>query len=300
MLRQAAGVALLVLLWCVPGCDRGQQEQLAQLRAELEEQRTRNESLVGRAEDLLGEIASLEEHRDGLAAEKDALSGRLAEAEEAGELQTERLEALEQQLARLRKDQPDGGEADGPAALEDLQQRTDLTRRRMEQLAALLFARGDLNVARSVALSSFQLGSDVPQTLYQIAFCEAAAGDYEAAADWYRRTLNALDAAPDDELRKKALNNYGVVLAELAEHQKAAEAYRGALAIDAAYAPAHFNLGLLYANELDQPEEAVEAFQKHIVNGGTRGVSARSLILKLQTAEEKRAARRERQPEEGE
>lgn len=177
---------------------------------------------------------------------------------------------------------PKPAESEAGASAADRQSVAE-ARQRLDDLGAVLFERGELNIALAVSQSAFELGANSPQVLYRIAYCKAAAGQYEFAAEWYERVLAALGAGPgkDDELLRKCLNNYGVTQQRLGKPDKAAEFYQRALALDQAYAPAYFNLGLIYANELNRPADAVEAFRKHVIYGGTRSVTARAMIQKL-------------------
>jgi tetratricopeptide (TPR) repeat protein len=121
-----------------------------------------------------------------------------------------------------------------------------------------------------------------------MAYCEAAFGQDARAAEHYAACREALQAGPtaNGQLLKKCLLNHGVALSRLGKREQAAELYREGIALDESYAPPYFNLGLLYAEQPDKHEEAIEALRKHIAYGGERSVSARNLIRDLQKSGE--------------
>ncbi len=278
---------MLFVLWLVPGCGGEADEQVVQLPSETGQWQVKYESLVNRNEETYQQLAALKADNERLQKECEALEGRLEVQQEAEVLkqeltrQRQRVKELEAALAQARGDE--GGQVPLP---EDLRLSMARARERLEQLGAVLFQREKYSTAHAVILSALQVGSESPQTYYQLAFCEAVAGSYDTAAERYRQALEALEAGPeqDRELLKKCLNNYGIAMMKLGDAEKAAELYQKAIALDDAYAPAYFNLGLVYANELNRPEDAVEALRKHIIHGGRRGVSARDTMRRLQAS----------------
>jgi tetratricopeptide (TPR) repeat protein len=279
-------LASLALLW-LGGCGKKDKEEAAKVRAGLEQLQTKYESLADRNSKLEQEFASLKDQHERLTAERDALKAKVASSGEAAVLekdlakQKERIGQLQEQLAQLQQ----GQLAAGPPG-KDQQLRVEQTRKRLDELGALLFERGPTEMALPVLESARDLGSDSPEMFYRVAYCHAAAGQYEAAAATYQRALSALEGQPEKnaDLLKKCLSNYGVTQARLGKPEQAAEVYRKAIALDEKYAPAYFNLGLLYAKELKRPADAIEALRKHIIYGGTRATSARDLIVSLQAA----------------
>ncbi len=278
---------MLFVLWLVPGCGGEADDQVVQLPSEAEQWQKKYESLVSRNEETYQQLVALKADNARLQKECEALKGRLVMQQEAEELkqeltrQRQRVTELEAALAQAR-----GDDASEAAPLEELRLSTARARERLEQLGAVLFQREKYSTANAVILSALQVGSESPQTYYQLAFCEAMAGSYDTAAERYRQALEALEAEPeqDRELLKKCLNNYGIAMVKLGDAEKAAELYQKAIELDDAYAPAYFNLGLVYANELNRPEDAVEAMRKHIIHGGRRGVSARDIMRRLQAS----------------
>jgi tetratricopeptide (TPR) repeat protein len=268
-LPMGACVAFVACAVFLVGCGKEAEERAARAEAEARALQAERQALTERNEQLDRDIEAVQ-------AERDALKARLASAEPAKHLPQQAAPPP----APTERPKPAGGEA---GALAADRQGVAEARQRLDDLGAVLFERGELNIALAVSQSAFELGADSPQVLYRIAYCKAAAGQYESAAEWYERVLAALGAGPgkDDELVKKCLNNYGVTQQRLGKPGKAAELYQRALALDQAYAPAYFNLGLIYANELNRPADAVEAFRKHVIYGGTRSVTARAMIQKL-------------------
>ena len=76
----------------------------------------------------------------------------------------------------------------------------------------------------------------------------------------------------------------------LGDPQEALKWYKEALSADEEYAPAYFNLGLLYTERLRRPAKAIEAYRQHIILGGGRSAAAREAIKKLQQAGAKAGA----------
>lgn len=60
-----------------------------------------------------------------------------------------------------------------------------------------------------------------------------------------------------------AHNQLGVLLRKKGEHQTAETAYLAAIKANADYAPAHFNLAILYDEHLQQPTQALTHYQKY-------------------------------------
>jgi len=279
-------LALLLLLFA-GGCGKKDKQEAAKLRAELAELQASSESLAGQLSKSEEELAALKEQDRRVTAERDALNSKVGAADEAEKLkkdlatQKERVQELQEQLAGLQQGRP----LAAPIG-KDQQLQTNKARKRLEELGALLFERGETGTALIALESVRDLGSDDAELLYRIAYCQAAAGQPDAAAASYQRALGALESKPgrDSDLLKKCLTNYGVTESRLGKPEQAVEAYKKALALDEKYTPAYFNLGLLYARELNRPADAIEALRKHIIYGGTRATSARDLIVTLQAA----------------
>lgn len=282
--------ALAAVLCLAGGCNGKPEEQVLGLKAQLGEVQRKYESLVTQNEEIYQRLASLEAENETLRQDRVALVRQLEGLDEVEELkselvrQKERTEQLERDLAQVRQDEGAPPATEQPPPNEDLALSVERGRQRLEELGAVLFERSQYGTAHAVILSALQLGSESPETFYRLGFCEAAAGNYDAAVEWYGRAIASIEEQPetDADLLKKCLNNYGIASLKLGQPEKAAELYRQAIALDDAYAPSHFNLGLVYANELNRPEDAIEAFRKHIIHGGQRSVSARDLIRTLQ------------------
>jgi len=273
-------IALLILLSAPPGCSRSAGEEAARAQREVQQWRRKYDELSSRNKQLQEQLASVQAELEARLAERDAQIEKLR-AELAG--QSREVQRLQDELARLRNAPPPRQRPPQPTAGELLAQLAR-PRRQLEELAAELFERGDYRPADAVLRGCVVLGSEEPTIYYRIGFCEAFAGRYEQAAEWYGRAIDALRKAQkaDPVLLKKSLNNRGIALMKLGKSRAAAEDFRQAIAVDAAYAPSHFNLGVVYARELNRAKEAIEAFRKHIVYGGSRASTAREWIRHLQ------------------
>ena len=269
----AAALALAAILFALAGgCDDGQTAEVERLRTDLHDLQGKYAALTDKNERLGARIEDLEQQKAGALAQKAELEARLAEHTAAAA------------AAEARKEPPPPAET---AAPEPEDPRLQGAREHLEKLAGALFARDDYDVALAVALVAAQLGSEDPETLFQIGFCRAAAGNAREARRSYERAVGILDAsdAPDSDLLKKCLNNLAIACTRSGEAEKAERLYKRVLELDPEFAPAYLNLGLLYAEHLGRPEDAIEALRKHVLYGGSRSATARELIRKLQDAE---------------
>jgi len=262
------------------GCDSRAEQESADLQREVTRLRTESESLAQDKAALEAEVASLRQENQRLAAEHSELELQLPQHGQAERRTQLAVPAL---LETERHGQGPHTEPPQTAPAEQLNQRAAPARQRLEELSALLFERGDWGMALALAQTAFDLGAQNPEVIYRIAWCKAAVGQYEAAAEWYERVLGVLqaDTGKNEDLLKKCLNNYGVTQQRIGKPDRAAELYRQAVALDGAYAPPHFNLGLVYANDLNRRADAVDAFRKHVIYGGSRSVTAREMIERL-------------------
>lgn len=276
--KAITGAAVALVVFAAFGCGKKSEEEAVRLRAEAADWRVKYEALSAESAAGEKELASLRRQVAELSAELDSAKADLKAAlAKMSEPAASHVEQPPQPAI-----QPSAAPAAG-----DQTQRTAEARQRLEELGALLFERDQFNIALPVLQSALDLGSDGPETLYRIAYCRASLGQYEEAAESYQRALERLQAEPakNADLLKKCLNNYGVTELKLDKPEQASELFRKAAAADERYAPAYFNLGVVYADHLNRPAEAIEALRKHIIYGGERSASARDLIARLQAGQ---------------
>jgi tetratricopeptide (TPR) repeat protein len=84
-------------------------------------------------------------------------------------------------------------------------------------------------------------------------------GDAEAAFN------AALKRNPDNAVANDEL---GIVERKLGKFAQAEAAYQRTIAIEPSYAPAYFNLGVLYDLYLDEPKKALEQFEHYLTLAG--------------------------------
>lgn len=94
--------------------------------------------------------------------------------------------------------------------------------------------------------------------LLNLGILQAKAGRLEEAEKSIRGALerNANNAA--------AFNQLGIVYRKLGRFKEADEAYQRALQVDPGYALAHLNLGVLCDLYLQQPQRALEAYERYL------------------------------------
>jgi tetratricopeptide (TPR) repeat protein len=105
------------------------------------------------------------------------------------------------------------------------------------------------------------LAADYPAfsgPLVNLGILEAKAGRFEDA----ERTLQAAIARTADNAA--AFNQLGLVYRKLGRFQDAERAYREAVRIDPNYANAYLNLGVLCDLYLQQPKQALEAYERYL------------------------------------
>ncbi len=274
--RTSKGLGLLVLFFCLtlPACDGGTKETIAQLEQEVNQWRAKYESLAESTDELQEEINELQAEKDEL----QEKAGRVEGLTEGLDEKSNRVEELEQSVSDLQAQVENLKEAGQASPLP-----VERVRDRLTVLGADLFQLGNYNAALPVLASAHDLGKNAPDLLYRMAYCQAEFGETRQAADYYRQCYEALQKQeqPDAALLTKCLSNWGVVLAASGQFEKAVEKYTEAIQADETFAPAYFNLGLIYADKLQQPEKAVEAFRKHVAHGGDRLVSAKRQIESL-------------------
>ncbi|MCD6416452.1 MAG: tetratricopeptide repeat protein [Planctomycetes bacterium] len=282
-MRRALIACLLLVCLAPLGCDGRAERQIADLTAKVEKLQGERDALESDRAALEGQIEGLKTARDALVETKGKLKDQTKRADELEHMRAEqakKLQALEGKVAELTKR---AERSKPPAPVTDVAQ----VRERLQKMATALFQRGDYETAYLAGLSARQCGAQSPELLYQLAFCRAQTDEFEDAAALYRESLSLMQKVPSAyrRLELKCMNNLGVALWELNHIQEAAETFRQIIAKDETYAPAYFNLGLIVAKELNDPEEAVRAFRGHITHGGKRAVSARDWLKKLQDAQ---------------
>ncbi len=289
MARQATRRLAAVLLWAstlalLGGCGADLEEELSRSRAESRQWQTRYEALLDENREALRTVDTLEAENRDLQDRLERLSARTERLDELQQTVTskqQRIAELEERLRQETRDVP----ADEP---DESQAPVERVRARLSDLGAELFEAGQYDSARAALRSVLELGDQSVQTLYRLAYSEAAAGNLDAAAEHYAACLQALeaDAEPDLPLRLKCLNNAGAVAQRQGRARQAADLYKRALERDERHTPAHFNLGLLYLQELDRPREGVEALRRHVALGGERTAAAAQLIRQAQQEDE--------------
>ena len=124
---------------------------------------------------------------------------------------------------------------------------------------AVAFAeRGDLAAAEKAFDNLNALYPNYSGPLVNLAVLRAKAGNLEGAEQALQA---AVERNPDSAL---AFNQLGILYRRLGRFKEADTAYLRAVQIDPAYANAYFNLGVLCDLYLQQPQRALEAFERYL------------------------------------
>lgn len=125
--------------------------------------------------------------------------------------------------------------------------------------------------------------------LVNLAILEAKAGQLEAAEKTLKSAIerNAQNAA--------AFNQLGLVYRKLGRFEEADQAYQRAVQIDPNYANAYLNLGVLCDLYLQQPERALDAYERYlqVASSPDERVNAWVAELRKRIGREPQAARSE-------
>ena len=122
--------------------------------------------------------------------------------------------------------------------------------------------------------------------LLNLAILQTKAGKFEDA----QKTLN-------DAIARKpsaaAYNQLGIVYRRLGRFKEADEAYQLAIQTDESYALAYLNLGVLCDLYLQQPQRALEAYERYLALAGTPDEKVNGWVteLKKRLGSEPRSAR---------
>jgi len=134
------------------------------------------------------------------------------------------------------------------------------------------------------------LGSAYPSysgALLNLGILQAKAGKLEDA----QKTLqSAIERKPDNAA---AYNQLGIVYRRLGRFQDADQAYQKAIQIDPNYAIAHLNLGVLCDLYLQQPQRALESYERYLQLATPPDAKVSSWVteLKARLGNEPRSAR---------
>ncbi|NOZ23803.1 MAG: tetratricopeptide repeat protein [Planctomycetes bacterium] len=109
----------------------------------------------------------------------------------------------------------------------------------------------------------------------ELGFPDKAVDYYKMACDFYE----PVDPKPTYYIY--ALNNLGALLRKQKRYEEAKVVYERAQFVNPDYAPAHYNLGVLCADYLNDKKTAVTHFQKYVELKGERSADVQRRIRKL-------------------
>jgi len=147
--------------------------------------------------------------------------------------------------------------------------------RRLERFGGSYYERADYKGAWPLLKSAVDLGGKDPETAFRLAYCYSQIAGYKEAAVHYEIACKGFEKQKDGKFRLiSALNNLSAVLIKDKRYSEAVKPLERIIALEPKYAPAWYNLGVLYETHMKQPKEAVSAYRKHIIYGGAKAVTA--------------------------
>lgn len=282
-------IAALVLAVAV-GCDSGQEAKWKQkyeraanragnAESRVESLKQKNEKL---SEDLRSVRSELKACKEKQVQLKSDVSSAQAELNSRVNSLRERLENQEERARKAREKASKARDR-----VEKLQKEYSTTVEKLRETGQKLFRTSQYLGAEVMLKRAVQLGSTTPQAAYAIGYCRGRASDYEEAVTWYEKAIEKLraDDDPNELLFAKALNNCAAAYEDLGKLKKARQLYAEAISVHDKFAPAHFNLGRLYRQELDKPGKAISHLRRHVALGGSRTAAAKESIRSIQAAQ---------------
>lgn len=109
---------------------------------------------------------------------------------------------------------------------------------------------------------------DLAGPLLTLGLARARAGDEAAAADCFQRATRVCSSCGP------AWNELGVLGRRQGRFADAEQAYLRAIELQPDYAPAYYNLAVLYELYLPRPELALQNYERYLQVGGEEGASA--------------------------
>lgn len=260
----------------------------------------RYEKAANRAENAEKRVDSLKRENEELSDELRSLSADLKSSKEKQvELKTE-LSSVKAEMnsrvrslrSRLEKEEERAREARKEAKnirdrIDKLQGELSETAKKLRETGLKLFRTDEYLAAEVMLKRAAEFDDATPEVAYAIGYCRGHVSDYEDAVTWYEKAIDRLRERedPNDLLFAKALNNCGAAYEELDKPEKARELYAEATSVHDKFAPAHFNLGRLYRQKLDSPDEAINHLRRHVALGGSRSAAAREAIQNMQSSQ---------------
>lgn len=159
----------------------------------------------------------------------------------------------------------------------------------MEQFdrAVVLMTSGDAAAAEQALRSLAAAYPGYAGPLLNLGLLQAKAGRLDEAEKAFKAAIERnANSAP-------AFNHLGIVYRRLGRFTEADAAYQQALEVDPNYANAYFNLGVLCDLYLQQPQRALEAFERYLQVATTPDAKVSTWVneLKARLGSQQRSAR---------
>lgn len=159
---------------------------------------------------------------------------------------------------------------------------SELVHEKLLALGKEAYDQDDYKTARRVLEILMDLGYKGGYAYYMLARSYAEVGRPDDAVDYYKMACDFYEPVePKPKYYLYALNNLGVLLRKQARYHEARIVYERAQFVDRDYAPAHYNLGVLYGDYLDDKRRAIEHYQKYLDLRGERTAEVQERIHKL-------------------
>lgn len=198
---------------------------------------------------------------------------------------TRKYTEASRELDQLRAASPTGAPGEKASA-------TDVAQQKLLTLAKELYDGGTYDMARKVLSVMIDLGYKGGYGYFMLGQCYAEGGDVERAISYYKMACDFYEPVePKPKYYLYALNNLGAILRQQGKLNEARAVYEQAESAAPDYAPVHYNLGMLYADYLNDKRRAIEHYQKYLDLNGERLAEVQERIQKLHDAIKKEEGR---------
>jgi len=198
------------------------------------------------------------------------------------DLMTAKHSRAQDEIKRLRESLRSANAAKPPDSPGTAAPAGELMQQRLLSLGKDAYEKGQYDFARRVLAMLVGAGYKGGYGYYMLARSYSELGRTDEAIDYYKKACDFYEPVdPKPKYYVYALNNLGALLREQQRYQEARIVYERAQFVDPEYATAHYNLGVLYAEYLNDKRRAIEHYQRYVDLRGKRTSEVVRRIHKL-------------------